>query len=81
MPALTPRRVLFALAAGAALPAPAAAEEPLRIHTQAEAGYEPTPRDIRMCATCTLFIAPNACKVVEGEVSPEGWCRLFDMAD
>jgi hypothetical protein len=30
------------------------------------------------CATCYLFQAPAACKVVQGEVGPEGWCRLFE---
>jgi hypothetical protein len=34
-----------------------------------------------MCASCTLFVRPNLCKQVEGEVAPEGWCKLFDMVD
>jgi len=24
-----------------------------------------------------LFEPPNACKVVEGEISPSAWCHLF----
>jgi len=24
-----------------------------------------------------LFEPPNACKVVEGEINPSGWCQLF----
>jgi hypothetical protein len=24
-----------------------------------------------------LFQPPNACKVVEGEISPRAWCQLF----
>jgi hypothetical protein len=28
-----------------------------------------------------LFEAPNICKVVEGEVSKDGWCKAFAMAD
>jgi len=28
-----------------------------------------------------LFEKPNACKVVAGEVSPDGWCKAFALAD
>jgi hypothetical protein len=46
-----------------------------------EAEYQDSPRDIRMCATCTLFEPPKSCKVVEGDVSPDGWCKAFVLAD
>jgi len=46
-----------------------------------EAEYQDSPKDIRMCATCTLFEPPRSCKVVEGEVSPSGWCKAFALAD
>jgi hypothetical protein len=46
-----------------------------------EADYHDSPKDIRMCATCTLFELPGACKVVEGDVSPYGWCKAFALAD
>ncbi len=49
--------------------------------TKARAEYQGTPNGIYSCATCTLFVAPNACKVVEGEVSPDGWCKAYAMAD
>ena len=49
--------------------------------TKARAEYQDTPNGIYSCATCTLFDAPNSCKVVEGEVSKEGWCKAFAMAD
>jgi hypothetical protein len=60
---------------------PASAQLTPRQLTQAEAQYEPRPRGIAMCASCTLFVRPNLCKQVEGEVAPEGWCKLFDMVD
>ncbi len=74
------RRALLggALALGAA---PLGAQQPARRLTQAEAQYEPRPRGIAMCAACTLFVRPNLCKQVEGEVAPDGWCKLFDMVD
>ena len=34
-----------------------------------------------MCATCTLFVAPRSCKAVDGEISPNGWCKAYAMAD
>jgi len=46
-----------------------------------EAEYQDSPKDIRMCATCTLFEPPASCKVVEGNVSPKGWCKAFALAD
>jgi hypothetical protein len=49
--------------------------------TKAQAEYQGTPNGIYSCATCTLFEAPNSCKVVEGEVSKDGWCKAFAMAD
>jgi hypothetical protein len=49
--------------------------------SQQEAEYQDSPKDIRMCATCTLFEPPKSCKVVEGDVSPNGWCKAFALAD
>ena len=46
-----------------------------------EAQYQDEPKDIRMCATCTLFEAPKSCKVVEGDVSPTGWCKAYALLD
>jgi hypothetical protein len=56
----------------------AAAQEKM---SKKEAQYQDSPKDIRMCATCTLFLPPRSCKVVSGEVSPNGWCKLFVIAD
>jgi len=39
------------------------------------------PNGIYSCATCTLFVPPNFCKVVEGEVSQDGLCKAFALAD
>jgi len=46
-----------------------------------EAEYQDRPKDIRMCATCTLFEPPMSCKIVEGDISPNGWCKAFALAD
>ncbi|MGO9390425.1 high-potential iron-sulfur protein [Rhodoblastus sp.] len=46
-----------------------------------QAGYQDSPKGIQMCATCSLFDEPKACKVVEGEISPDGWCKAYAMTD
>ncbi len=45
--------------------------------SQAMVAYQPTPKEGHSCATCQYFEPPNACKVVEGPVSPAGWCNLW----
>jgi High potential iron-sulfur protein len=49
--------------------------------TKARAEYQDTPNGIYSCGNCTLFVAPSSCKVVEGEVSTDGWCKAFALAD
>jgi hypothetical protein len=49
--------------------------------TRQQALYQDTPNGIYSCANCTLFEAPKSCKVVEGEVSEDGWCKAFALAD
>jgi hypothetical protein len=49
--------------------------------TRMQAEYQDIPKGIYSCATCSLFEPPNACKVVEGEVSKDGWCKAFALAD
>jgi len=49
--------------------------------TRQQAEYQDTPSGLYSCGMCSLFERPNACKVVEGEVSKDGWCKAFAMAD
>jgi hypothetical protein len=49
--------------------------------TRRQAEYQDTPRDIYSCANCSLFEPPQSCKVVEGEVSRDGWCKAFALID
>jgi hypothetical protein len=39
--------------------------------------YQATPNDGNKCSICVNFVAPNACKVVAGTISPNGWCVAF----
>jgi len=49
--------------------------------TRQQAEYQDRPDGIYSCGMCTLFEKPNACKVVEGDISIEGWCKAFALAD
>lgn len=45
--------------------------------SQAQAGYQATPKDGHACNTCALFAAPASCNAVDGTISPSGWCKLY----
>jgi hypothetical protein len=42
------------------------------------AAYQPTPKSGQTCGKCQNFVAPSACAQVEGNVSPNGWCSLYN---
>ena len=39
--------------------------------------YQDTPKGAAKCAICASFQPPAACKVVDGAVSPNGWCSIY----
>lgn len=39
--------------------------------------YQTTPNNGQACEQCIQFVAPNACKVVAGTISPKGYCVAF----
>jgi hypothetical protein len=45
--------------------------------SQASVGYQGSPKGSQSCANCRLFQAPNACRSVDGTISPQGWCRIW----
>jgi hypothetical protein len=45
--------------------------------SQQAAKYQSEPKNGQRCSGCALFEPPSACKVVEGSISPNGWCQLF----
>jgi hypothetical protein len=49
--------------------------------TRSQAEYQPTSNGIYDCGVCALFMPPDSCKVVAGEVSKGGWCKAFALAD
>jgi hypothetical protein len=71
---LTSTALALGAAAAASVTSQATAQEKM---SQADAKYQGTPKGDQRCDGCMLFQPPNACKVVEGEISPSGWCQLF----
>jgi hypothetical protein len=46
--------------------------------TQEQARYQDSPRDGQKCENCANFFADSGtCRVVEGQVSPQGWCIVW----
>jgi hypothetical protein len=75
------RRVVLASAAfsfGAATAATVvsrtAAQQKL---SQGDAKYQTAPKGDQRYEGCANFQAPNGCKFVQGDISPNGWCQLF----
>jgi hypothetical protein len=44
---------------------------------QSAVAYQDTPKGAQQCDDCIFFQAPNACKTVAGDVSPQGWCKIW----
>jgi hypothetical protein len=74
------RLLMFAASAAFCLPFGSMARSAGKMSRQ-QAQYQDTPKGIAMCATCSLFVEPRSCKVVEGDISPNGWCNAYAMAD
>jgi hypothetical protein len=70
------RTVLFAAAGAAPLIALTGGQAQAKI-AQTAVKYQTTPKDGHQCDGCVQFVAPNACKLVDGDISPTGWCSLW----
>jgi hypothetical protein len=44
---------------------------------QAAVEYQDSPKGDQECSNCSLFQEPNACTLVDGEISPKGWCKFW----
>lgn len=44
---------------------------------QKAATYRDKPMGKARCDNCTLWQSPASCKLVEGPISPSGWCSLY----
>jgi len=77
----TRRGLITAALGGVSAALPARADEPSAKLSQIAAAYQTTAKGMFSCAVCTFFIRPRSCQVVRGDISPTGWCKLFDLPD
>jgi hypothetical protein len=76
-PAETRRQLLQLLASAVALlglPRFARAVEKL---SKASVAYREKPKGKQRCDNCRVWVPPNACKSVEGDIAPQGWCNIW----
>ena len=77
---LSRRNILrLALAGGGALIAaavPSATVAGSKI-AQKAVKYQVTPKGAARCDNCRLWQAPGSCKLVDGTISPSGWCTIY----
>ena len=77
-PGVSRRRLLTVAIAGVACSAAA-----ISGHAQAAkldkktAAYQESPHNGEQCSSCAYFRPPGACTQVEGTISPNGWCKLY----
>jgi hypothetical protein len=45
--------------------------------TPTAAAYQDKPKGDASCASCALFLPPSSCTLVDGTISPNGWCRFY----
>ena len=62
-----------AVLAGALAPATAQSGK----MSQQAASYQSAPKNGQKCMDCSFFAAPTACKLVDGTISPAGWCKFY----
>lgn len=80
-PSALSRRHLFPTLAGAvavvaALGVGGAAEAQSKTPKKT-AKYQDHPNNGQSCSQCNYFRPPKSCQLVEGDVSPTGWCSFF----
>jgi len=45
--------------------------------SRADAKYQTTPDGQQRCEICLQFEPPDHCKIVQGPITPHGWCQYF----
>jgi hypothetical protein len=79
-PSVSRRRFLrassmFVVAVPAAVVAPCARANKA---DKSDVSYRDKPgANGKRCGGCASFVAPRACRVVDGDVSPDGWCIAY----
>ena len=71
---LAPVCVALILALPSVAPRPAEAQQKVPKET---VKYQESPKEGHECSGCSNFMAPGSCKVVDGTISPHGWCSIW----
>jgi hypothetical protein len=74
------RRTLLLQAAAAAGAVPVLAlgvQSAAAKMAQSGVAYQMTPNGGSRCGGCKMFEAPSSCKMVDGQINPDGWCKLW----
>jgi hypothetical protein len=71
------RKALGALGAAAVIPAQAGPAAAVIKISQAAVAYQDHPNGDKRCGKCLQFQPPSSCRMVDGPVSPQGYCRIF----
>jgi hypothetical protein len=83
---ILPRRVVLQrmgglVTAAAALSIKAAVgSATIKISKEAVA-YQDHPDGDKRCGKCVQFMTPDSCKMVDGRISPQGYCRIFALRE
>ena len=74
------RRTILVRSAGCAAGAAALLLRPRQAAakmSQPSVGYQDSPKGDQKCSNCSLFQEPDGCTLVDGKISPEGWCKFW----
>jgi hypothetical protein len=71
---LTGTAVALGVAASGAAASRAHAQQKIK---QTDAKYQDHPNGAQKCDGCVQFLPPSSCKIVDGTISPNGWCQFF----
>lgn len=74
------RQLLTMTLGGAVLAAVASTPAQAAKVSKSSVRYQDSPKGGKDCKGCKLFQPPNACKTVDGAISPNGWCALWIKA-
>jgi hypothetical protein len=47
--------------------------------SQEAVAYQDKPQGSQRCDNCNQFQPPSACKTVDGQISPQGWCKIYAL--
>src|SRR5215471_2607096 len=73
------RRILGAISASALFSAALHSAAAVIKISQKAVAYQDHPEGDKRCAKCIQFQPPDACKIVDGAISPNGYCQLFAL--